>query len=569
MIETNYSKSMIKDKANFVFPQDLKTKIKKEQLEELRIPRLFDTVIMGNFNPEQKHLVDRCIHFTTQDEFLPRDANLNSKEQEQISIQVPSTDISYGAQPYDSKKADIWFLINEDTKPTASYFLNLNYLVFHGFHYDIHTGKFNKKKATLAINAVFDKIKEKGYKLCQEHHMRLMIGADPEFSIIDNNGVRQRANDILSNPSTSMTAQIGVDGASQTGELRPTAMDDPIFLVKKEIKRLLYQLKRELPKDLGLTSGGGFEDPLGGHIHFNKLISAEEVILLDDFVGKPTVNMKGGRRAGGGYGSPSDVRVKPHGVEYRTPPSTLIPGVLEAQWVTAFSIIRTWRLAKPGMKFSYEVTQNGTPRLEDYLQFAPTKRYRKYIEDFYTFIKNGQFNIKENILDLWFGRPKQKVETRQPRVVLKNKPEWFKGRSRYAVKGITKQKEIEINTYGPKFIEDKEDIPPQAVILELGLDEYSKVVDANEKFDRICNTIATTLDSNIVVMRADAVRLRHPHTWRSKKQTLVTSNLIQYLTREIFEETIIKEELEDEEAPTQQSGSGAGYYSSYGATSNS
>ncbi len=535
MIETAYKKTIIKDKINVVYPNTLKAHINKKEINKLNIPTLFNTAIIGTFLPQQPHLLNRCVHFSTTNEALQIQLVLPINNPTRIKIEV--SNIDYNPPTYINKgaeRADLWFCLNDSNIPIASYYKNLNYLIFHIFEYNIDTGEFSNRQGIEIINAVFNNIIATGYKL-HPNNTKLLIGADPEFSIIDKQGQRISAATVLKNPSTSMSAQIGVDGAKHTGELRPTAMDDPIFLVKKQIKMLLYQLKKDLPTGLGVTSGGGFSDPLGGHIHFNTLISSEEVQLLDDFVGIPTTILKGGRRAGGSYGSAGDVRIQPHGIEYRTPPSTLLPEALEAQWVTAFSIIRRWRRAAPGTKFSYRINKKKIPTLQNYLQFAPTKRYTEHVIKFYKFITEGSYNTTENILDLWFSPTNKRTKgTHHPRVILEDKPPWFKGRSKYAVTNLTEEKKIKIKSYGPTFIKDKTDIPNDAVILELGLNEYATVVGKEEKFNNICSKIATTLGANVVVMRADMVRLRHPHTWRDKKRNKVTPTLIQFLAREIY-----------------------------------
>jgi len=173
----------------------------------------------------------------------------------------------------------------------------------------------------------------------------LTIGSDPEFVIYDSSGFVP-AYDVV---PESTSRQIGVDGCSSTGELRPTYARDPLTHFNN-VKRLVQRLSRDYLKGEYNAYAGSYHNsyPLGGHIHFgakgynfDKTVAALDLISvflqpLEDY----DYNVK--RRST--YGRLSDTRYQPHGIEYRTPPSWLVhpaicKGYLCLYYITAAEIV--------------------------------------------------------------------------------------------------------------------------------------------------------------------------------------------------------------------------------------
>jgi len=147
---------------------------------------------------------------------------------------------------------------------------------------------------------------------------QITIGADPEFELVDDAGELYTANNFV---SCTRDSEIGVDGAGDQVEIRPSP-GTPVE-VTKNIKKLVSKFSKRYPYFQLSDAGNGF--PLGGHIHvgighpFDP--PSDLVTMLDDFVGRPTLNLSG--RARSYYKKLSQVRSQPHGFEYRSPPSAI------------------------------------------------------------------------------------------------------------------------------------------------------------------------------------------------------------------------------------------------------
>lgn len=146
------------------------------------------------------------------------------------------------------------------------------------------------------------------------------IGADPEFELINKNGhVINACNDNL---SIAIYRSIGRDGSGDQVELRPLPGKIP-YKVSNNIRGLLKEFSIRYPGyNLG-TMGDKF--PLGGHIHIGVGVPYSPptglVVLLDDFIGKMTLELSGKARSC--YKRLGAIRTQPHGFEYRTPPSKI------------------------------------------------------------------------------------------------------------------------------------------------------------------------------------------------------------------------------------------------------
>lgn len=125
--------------------------------------------------------------------------------------------------------------------------------------------------------------------------LNFTIGADPEISFLYGNKrihagqFLEKTNSQQNNTIYLPEGQIGVDGCSSTGELRPLHSDDPLQLADN-IKELITELaKKANILDLDTTN---FYAPIGGHVHFSmcsentwcSMSSNERVKLINRYV---------------------------------------------------------------------------------------------------------------------------------------------------------------------------------------------------------------------------------------------------------------------------------------------
>ena len=223
-------------------------------------------------------------------------------------------------------------------------------------------------------------------------HGVIKMGADPEFEL------RQGNRHIHASNYFSGNGQVGTDGASSTGEIRPRPGTPE--QVAENVRACLIRVSRRLGRDANyggvvtVHGGAGVEVPLGGHIHFGGLgIPMERVraSLLDSWVSEPlnrycsapAVRM----RASAGYGRMGAVRDQPHGWEYRAPCSWLAHPVL-----TKGALLIAYLIAEPAQ----------TPvisRWEDILNLTDDEDRKAVIRDFYTF--QGSNVEQQDLLENW------------------------------------------------------------------------------------------------------------------------------------------------------------------------
>jgi hypothetical protein len=164
---------------------------------------------------------------------------------------------------------------------------------------------------------------------------RIKLGADPEFVWFNGTQFVNASNVTTSHRAT--TAELGVDGACNTGEMRPKP-GTPMH-VWHGINRILTEAAR-FPYDM--YAGSGRNVPTGGHIHFSGIQHTAELLQkLDKFITVP-LNEVSDRSARRYYGQLSEVRSQPHGWEYRSPCSWIVhpviaKGVLRIAWVLALA----------------------------------------------------------------------------------------------------------------------------------------------------------------------------------------------------------------------------------------
>ena len=517
-------------------------RLRWDQKEELGIPRIFHKLHLGDHQFSSLGEVESAVQFTEYGDGAISNYE-GEKEEVRLETHLPRVNTEISRSSHTISKAPIIFLTKvgneEGAAPVAGFFPNNNYLIIKYLTREVNNGgernggsqpqvTLNKENIDL-IKEIFSYIKKNGFKPLKKeaNKKRLMMGCDPEFSLARGDE-RVAASTFLSGGTR---APLGVDGASQTGEIRPSPEYSPLSLVKKGVKPLLKELMRKIPPDVKATTGGGFRDPLGDHIHFNKVLTDEEVKLLDDFVGIPCTKMKGGDR--NGYGTPGDVRIQPHGMEYRTCPSTLIPGLLEAKYVTAYCVIIKWERMKVGNKFEYTVDERNIPLKEDYLALAPTTKYKEILETFYTWVKHGEIDKKGDFLSLWFKRGNSSTKSKRPRAIVKLKPDWMEKINKISVKGLTEEKEVIIESYGPSTVDEKEEIPKGAVIISIPIEKFNILEENEDKANNFFKLTSELLNSHIALQTSSgAVMIKFPHTWRDKKRSVLSTKNVRAIVRE-------------------------------------
>jgi len=159
----------------------------------------------------------------------------------------------------------------------------------------------------------------------------LLIGCDPEFTMIDKKGKPVCSNPYLEKLIPHFRRKIGRDrgGGGYIWELRPNPSTNPREVVE-EIRYLFSQIAIHCPETLQYTwlAGSSVKGlPLGGHIHFGVFLEKEMIMALDVLLA-PVVALINDQEKLKGYGQLGDWRKKAHGFEYRSLGSWLwAPGI--------------------------------------------------------------------------------------------------------------------------------------------------------------------------------------------------------------------------------------------------
>ncbi len=142
----------------------------------------------------------------------------------------------------------------------------------------------------------------------------ITLGTDPEMESIIK-GVTVPATRLMQ-LSNNEKVYLSHDGHTQPQrELRPDPSSSPEELV--ENIRDLIKISSFFGENLSVL---GKYYPLGGHIHIGNATPSKELVLVLDYFLGPFEEFNSIERRKSKYGKPGDVRVKPHGFEYRTPP---------------------------------------------------------------------------------------------------------------------------------------------------------------------------------------------------------------------------------------------------------
>lgn len=168
----------------------------------------------------------------------------------------------------------------------------------------------------------------------KKEHASILIGADPEFILVDPNGKIIAASTYFSKDDAE---EFGADvmlvkqgWTHPIAELRPSPSQFPDELLKK-VQRLMIKAARQMNDSSIHWLAGGMPKKgmsLGGHIHISGISCTSAILrLLDCYVALPLrlIEDPGGSRRRPKYGALGDFRRQSYGgFEYRTLPSWLV-----------------------------------------------------------------------------------------------------------------------------------------------------------------------------------------------------------------------------------------------------
>jgi len=251
---------------------------------------------------------------------------------------------------------------------------------------------------------------------------RVNFGADPEFEWIDANGCVIPARTVNGHcPRDARNyrdSQIGTDGASDTGEMRP---DPGIALtVEKSLNTLLTKAgKIAKRRDLRIVAGAGIAHPLGGHIHFSHAVPKDRHLIdrLDKFIAIPlreVSNAYNTRPVNGHYGRLGETKPQPHGWEYRAPVSWI------AHPMVAKGVMRIAETLAKAVENGDIRNINTTKELGAYARkhARSPKATQWYIGNFYRIIERmkakGVYLEHVEVLQAWGKLPVVETEPVEP-----------------------------------------------------------------------------------------------------------------------------------------------------------
>lgn len=263
----------------------------------------------------------------------------------------------------------------------------------------------------------------------------LTIGCDLEFELFNKDNVFIPAKtyiDDIQDRNHKLGHEIGLDGHSDTGEIRPAAANNPIKLsrnIKRTVKKLIHRLSIQDP-DIKVYCGGGLKEFLGGHIHFGidnfNINDTKLKHILYDLMGiyiKAGMDPKTPRRDMEQYMSRDATDgfrlAECHsGWEWRFPPSFMINEV-----ICKSILCTTWCVIKEYYGYGFpdiEYTRDSAIKALTSLHFYP--HYKVWIDEFInTFILRKtamegrdikkEWNIKTNVCNIivssdlpWVGK---------------------------------------------------------------------------------------------------------------------------------------------------------------------
>jgi len=248
--------------------------------------------------------------------------------------------------------------------------------------------------------------------------MGYTIGADPEFIIFDA-GRKVSARDTYSQFTIS-SGEVGYDGHSATGELRPKHARTPHELVCN-IGDLILRLDEKLGSRYSLRGGhyqGG--SPIGGHIHLGvspttKLVNS--LSKVNDEFNLLFAEKDKKKRLDSGYGGSKDYKNQDWGMEYRG-----FPSWLDSPGMAALYIYKSWEVFKGTQNKVIEEYLNEVVRkLPENHKFVLSSNFvpnwRKFVENnhdissalglivFGEFVEPAELVVRISSIENYNGKP--------------------------------------------------------------------------------------------------------------------------------------------------------------------
>lgn len=191
------------------------------------------------------------------------------------------------------------------------------------------------------ITSLFEKaiqaFTDRWQKLLEKNNSNVVLGADPEFILQDQEGKLVLASTYLPKSGPAGCDQIWINRDRTQlplAELRPTPTADPRELLINLYKTMLAASNKIKDKKIKWLAGAmpipGY--PIGGHIHFSNIwLNSFLLRALDNYLTLPLTLLedKKGANRRPKYGFLGDYRTQFHGgFEYRTPPSWIVSPVV-------------------------------------------------------------------------------------------------------------------------------------------------------------------------------------------------------------------------------------------------
>ncbi len=222
-------------------------------------------------------------------------------------------------------------------------------------------------------------------------------------------------------------SEIGCDGCSDVGELRPHYSNNPL-VHHTNIINLMKQLDEEIPKEYELRAGtiqDGFS--LGGHIHLGIPLKGEDIWNHDSvkkaaeyiskYAGMPLrrIEHEGDLLTRGfhenGYGKFGDAKITSYGLEWRMPASWLVSSdIARSALCLTYVVAQEYMIEPKTLRVPSIQAQNITMNSTTYptriiSQIEKMKYYSKYSKEieplFEMLINNQKWDTTKNILDNW------------------------------------------------------------------------------------------------------------------------------------------------------------------------
>jgi hypothetical protein len=271
--------------------------------------------------------------------------------------------------------------------------------------------------------------------------LTVSMGADPELEVLKNGKVIN-AQAVIDCDNHHLTTEIGLDGQQAQLEFRPKPGNPRE--VTKNIRKLVKEFSIKYP-DFDLSDSGNHY-PLGGHIHVGVgheiMPSSELRMILDDFVGRPTIDMSGDARSS--YKKLGAVREQNHGFEYRSTPAAVFQNP-----AIAYIVLKLVKNLCEKYLNQEVLEYSDVPTLQDYMTVGGlTKNQAKYFTKFCSCHKPTQ-----SIRSSWKVPPAKISSNPAYSLDIEFRDEWHRGvsteiRESLLSIGIETKQPILVSLYG-------------------------------------------------------------------------------------------------------------------------